>query len=98
MKFYGHLSVISSIAAPRTHALYTARFAQFCLKSKVDCKYIPLAFVGLGACLCNLLTNETLFGYRIGKIGLMLLNRNELNKDEACRVYLVYYRELVSSY
>ena len=98
MKFYGHLSVISWITATKMHSFYMARFAQFCLKSRVKCKHLPSAFVGFGACLCNLLTNEPFVGYKIGKIGLLLLNTSELDKDEASRVYLSYYRELVRSY
>lgn len=100
MKFYSHLSVISWIAAPKMHAFYMARFAQFCLTSKVACTYLPSAFVGFGACLCNMLTlsSEILVGYRIGKMGLMLLNRFELDKDKAWQVYLAYYRGLVSSH
>ncbi|KAL3799465.1 hypothetical protein HJC23_013920 [Cyclotella cryptica] len=94
IKFYGHLSVISWIAAPKMHAFYMARFARFCLKSKVTCKYLPLAFVGLGACLCYGLTADTLVGYRMGKTGLMILNRSELDMDETAKVYLAYYREL----
>eukprot|EP00804_Cyclotella_cryptica_P019177 CCRYP_021112-RB/>CCRYP_021112-RB protein AED:0.02 eAED:0.02 QI:21/1/1/1/1/1/4/1110/1196 len=97
MKFYGQLGLISWIAAPKMHAFYMARFAQFCLKSKVDGKYLPSAFVAFGACLCNVLANETLVGYRIGKIGLLLLNRSESDMDEASKVYLAYYYELVSS-
>jgi len=96
MKFYGYLGLISWFAAPRMHAFYIARFAQFCLKYRVNCKYLPSAFVAFGACLCDGLTNETLLGYRIGNIGLMILNRSELDMDEASKVFLAYYRELVS--
>eukprot|EP00804_Cyclotella_cryptica_P019416 CCRYP_006604-RB/>CCRYP_006604-RB protein AED:0.03 eAED:0.03 QI:114/1/1/1/1/1/5/168/1358 len=94
MKFYGHLGLISWFVTPKMHAFYMARFAHFCLKSQVGCKYLPSAFVAFGACLCNGLTNETFVGYRIGKIGLMILNRSELDMDEASKVYLAYYREL----
>eukprot|EP00804_Cyclotella_cryptica_P019420 CCRYP_006611-RA/>CCRYP_006611-RA protein AED:0.16 eAED:0.08 QI:0/0/0/1/0.75/1/5/0/1159 len=91
MKFYARLGFSSWFAAPKMHAFYMARFTLFCLKSKVDCKYLPLAFVGLGACLCYGLTAETLVGYRIGKIGLMLLHRSELDMEVTSQCYLAYY-------
>jgi hypothetical protein len=67
MKFYGHLGLISWFSAPNMHAFYMARFAQFCLKSRVGCKYLPSAFCVFGACLCNGLTNETWLGTGLGR-------------------------------
>ena len=95
MKFYGHLGLVSFIATPTMHTFYMAKFAQFCLVSKVDCKYLPTAFVAFGACLCDGLSSDTMLGHRIGRIGLLLFNRSDLDMDEASCVYLGYYRDLV---
>ena len=95
MKFYSQLGLVSFIATPMMHPFYMSKFAQFCLVSRVDCKYLPIAFAIFGSCLCNGLSSDTMLGHRIGRIGLVLFNRSVLDMDWASLFYLEYYRHLV---
>eukprot|EP00956_Cyclotella_meneghiniana_P016274 scaffold25619_cov80-Cyclotella_meneghiniana.AAC.1 len=89
MQAYMILVSLGVIAKPQLYAYYVARWSQFCLKHTVASKYIALVYVYFAAVLCGELNEACRVGYRIGQLGLKMLNQNDLSVMPL--VHLLYY-------
>eukprot|EP00804_Cyclotella_cryptica_P020127 CCRYP_014899-RB/>CCRYP_014899-RB protein AED:0.03 eAED:0.03 QI:211/1/1/1/1/1/6/342/1334 len=92
MQAYNILVNLSFIAKPRLYQYFVARWAQFCLKSNVACKYVAGAYVAFAVVLCKDVSGtDARLGYRIGKLGLKMLHEDDTATSELPSVYLLYF-------
>eukprot|EP00804_Cyclotella_cryptica_P010062 CCRYP_020488-RA/>CCRYP_020488-RA protein AED:0.04 eAED:0.04 QI:1274/1/0.66/1/1/1/3/40/1007 len=92
MQFYDQLSIVSYLAKPKLCPYFTARWAHFCLTHNVSCQYTPGAFVSFSSILCcESFDDDARIACRIGKIGMLMLSRNDSAMEEIPGVYLIHY-------
>ncbi|KAL3791816.1 hypothetical protein HJC23_002447 [Cyclotella cryptica] len=92
MQFYDQLSIVSYLAKPKICPYVMARWAHFCLTHNVSCKYTPGAFVSFSSILCcESFDEDARIACRIGKVGMLMLSRNDSAIEELPGVYLIHY-------